>query len=432
MDTKSLAKSKRAHSQHHHSRKPRQQASKSKSSHFHGSSSSSSSSSTMPSNWDRYEEETEEPGLGDQAGRRASEQVVAPKSKGADFRHLISEAQSQLQSRSQSGGASERLSCYGSFDDDLPDLLSKEGNGIMSWVEDDNFVVDGDSSIGYEASFFSLDLHALAAQLEKIDVSKRLFIEEDLLPPELGGRTCTLEAERNMQGKSEILPAQNASGFSTFPCEGTHVVDQGAAAAIESICISPSDEDKVTYLAEDKSKHFDQTNLGDLVDFIAQLDQTFVSESNEKKVSKFKAFDAEAELDTLLGSFGRTNLLDSSGTNKMPNGSFPVAKWNSGTVFDDASSHHATQQPLENGISSSRSIPTTVNLEDKVDDLLEELSSLKQQDVDDLLAEASNLQEKKGSVVPLQHDAKLTDFTKSSPQSSAKLMDDFNSWLDTI
>ncbi|KAK9131910.1 hypothetical protein Scep_011438 [Stephania cephalantha] len=431
MDTKSLAKSKRAHSQHHHSRKPRQQTSKSKSSHFHGSS-FSSSSSTMPSNWDRYEEETEEPGLGDRAGRRASEQVVAPKSKGADFRHLISEAQSQLQSRSQSGGASERLSCYGSFDDDLPgfdlgisSMLSVRGNGIMSWVEDDNFVVDGDSSMGYEASFFSLDLHALAAQLEKIDVSKRLFIEEDLLPPELYAEesreegTCTLEAERNMHGKSEILPAQNASGFSTFPCEGTHVVDQGAAAAIKSICISPSDEDKVTYLAEDKSKHFDQTNLGDLVDFIAELDQTFVSESNEKKVSKFKAFDAEAELDTLLGSFGRTNLLDSSGTNKMPNGSFLLPNGTPEHLKqqDGVPSLYANRKSMGQSSNSSRSVDMTLDLDNTVDDLL---------------AEASNLQEKKGSVVPLQHDAKLTDFTKSSPQSSAKLMDDFNSWLDTI
>ncbi|KAK9085510.1 hypothetical protein Sjap_025921 [Stephania japonica] len=65
----------------------------------------------------------------------------------------------------------------------------------------------------------------------------------------------------------------------------------------------------------------------------------------------------------------------------MPNGSFPVVKWNSGPVFDDASSLHATQQPLENGVSSSRSIPIAVNLEDKVDELLAELSSLKHQEV---------------------------------------------------
>ncbi|XP_068663732.1 uncharacterized protein [Aristolochia californica] len=33
-----------------------------------------------------------------------------------------------------------------------------------------------------KASFLSLDLHALVVQLEWIDVSKRLLIEEDLLP----------------------------------------------------------------------------------------------------------------------------------------------------------------------------------------------------------------------------------------------------------
>ena len=36
-----------------------------------------------------------------------------------------------------------------------------------------------------QASFLSLNLHALAEQLEKVDLSERLFIEEDLLPPKL-------------------------------------------------------------------------------------------------------------------------------------------------------------------------------------------------------------------------------------------------------
>lgn len=36
-----------------------------------------------------------------------------------------------------------------------------------------------------QASFLSLNLHALAEQLAKIDLSQRLFIEADLLPPEL-------------------------------------------------------------------------------------------------------------------------------------------------------------------------------------------------------------------------------------------------------
>lgn len=36
-----------------------------------------------------------------------------------------------------------------------------------------------------QAPFFSLNLHTLAEQLAKVDLSQRLFIEEDLLPPEL-------------------------------------------------------------------------------------------------------------------------------------------------------------------------------------------------------------------------------------------------------
>ena len=36
-----------------------------------------------------------------------------------------------------------------------------------------------------QASFLSLNLHALAESFAKVDLSKRLFIESDLLPTEL-------------------------------------------------------------------------------------------------------------------------------------------------------------------------------------------------------------------------------------------------------
>lgn len=36
-----------------------------------------------------------------------------------------------------------------------------------------------------QASFISLNLHAIAEKLAKVDLSKRLFIEPDLLPSEL-------------------------------------------------------------------------------------------------------------------------------------------------------------------------------------------------------------------------------------------------------
>jgi hypothetical protein len=36
-----------------------------------------------------------------------------------------------------------------------------------------------------QASFISLNLHAIAEKLAKVDLSKRLFIEPDLIPSEL-------------------------------------------------------------------------------------------------------------------------------------------------------------------------------------------------------------------------------------------------------
>lgn len=38
-----------------------------------------------------------------------------------------------------------------------------------------------------QVPFLSLNLNALAEQLAKVDLAKRLFIEADLLPPEMVG-----------------------------------------------------------------------------------------------------------------------------------------------------------------------------------------------------------------------------------------------------
>jgi hypothetical protein len=111
MDVKSLAKSKRNHTQHnkkhHANHKPKLQ------SQPHSSFSSSSNpnqndavkeqvtekktnrskrdSSALPGNWDRYEEE--ELDSVPESGSKTLD-VVVPKSKGADFRFLVAEAQS--------------------------------------------------------------------------------------------------------------------------------------------------------------------------------------------------------------------------------------------------------------------------------------------------------------------------------------------------
>lgn len=52
----------------------------------------------LPSNWDRYEEEETDSGLAGGSGEVQVSDVPAPRSKGADYRYLIAEAQSQSQS----------------------------------------------------------------------------------------------------------------------------------------------------------------------------------------------------------------------------------------------------------------------------------------------------------------------------------------------
>lgn len=194
MDVKSLAKSKRAHSQHHskkHHSKPTtikapilgpgdvSTANKGKevgekphqSQHSKG---------VLPSNQDRYKEDYDSD-LDDQSKSRINPATYGftPKSKGADYQYLLSEAKLQSEAIISSGS-------FPSFDDVLSDftegfgsLMSARGESILSWTEDDNFIVEDKATATHEASFLSLNLHLLAEQLEKVDISRRLLIEPD-------------------------------------------------------------------------------------------------------------------------------------------------------------------------------------------------------------------------------------------------------------
>ena len=117
MDVKSLAKSKRAHTQSH-SKKPHgshaNQKSKAPSVGTNDAGRAkkplgkqvpekphrSQGASRLPTNWDRYEEEfdsgSEDPSVSNSTSQPSD--VILPKSKGADYCHLIAEAQSQSQS----------------------------------------------------------------------------------------------------------------------------------------------------------------------------------------------------------------------------------------------------------------------------------------------------------------------------------------------
>lgn len=133
MDAKVLAKSKRAHSQHHKNKSYPNQKPKGTLAASDGASSKKSSgkqfrekehqsnrTAKLPSNWDRYEDEADlefEKDSGNSSSKASD--VIVPKSKGADYHFLLTEALSQAQS--QSNLNLDSLDCW---DDILPGMLN--------------------------------------------------------------------------------------------------------------------------------------------------------------------------------------------------------------------------------------------------------------------------------------------------------------------
>ncbi|XP_007043709.2 PREDICTED: uncharacterized protein LOC18608783 isoform X1 [Theobroma cacao] len=464
MDAKALAKSKRAHSQHH-SKKPHSSqkpkpplvggndaanAKKQTGKQIREKTHQAQRVSALPSNWDHYEEEFDS-GSEDQSGDSTSQvpDVVLPKSKGADFHHLIAEAQSQLESNPYTDSL-----C--SLDDILPGdfnqfvgiMLSVRGEGILSLIQNDNFVVEDRTTATHEASFLSLNLHALAEQLEKVNLSERLFIEEDLLPSELhaeGSKANSNQESDQMQTTSEGKAAAQITEELTLN-DSTDKVNI-AAKNVEHISFSSGSKSVDATLSNEGLDSVDEVYS----DFISsQRDKSGKSRALEssthdnsnsasvpnKKVSTFEAVAAEAELDMLLNSFSETKLLDSSGLKTQKS---------SNDYYTEGSPSLA--QLARKGDDSSKSAGVNSSVDDLLDDLLKETSTMVNQGVDssksaavtstfdDLLQETSTLVNRNG--LSRHTDVKAAqDSGQSSPSSHSvpkpKVLNDFDSWLDTI
>ncbi|MBA0764410.1 hypothetical protein Gotri_013766 [Gossypium trilobum] len=414
MDAKALAKSKRAHSQHH-SKKPHSvQKSKPPSPGVSEPSNSKKQTikqikekahqaqriSALPSNWNRYEEEfdsgSEDP--------TQTPDVIVLKSKGADFRHLISEAQSQLQSNPYSNNIPSLDDVFpGDFNQFVGSMLAVRGEGILSWTGNDNFVVDDSTTATPEASFLSLNLHALAEQLEKVDLSKRLFIEEDLLPPDLRSERSMV---KNDQEPDQMQAAPDRKEAAKIT-EGPTPNDLPGSKAIDAI-LSNSGLD---LMAEVQSVSISSQN-GESSESRAPDNLNFTTASN-KEVPKFKAAAAEAKLDTLLNSFNETKLLDTSNlSSEKPSSIGSLKASNLDSLLDDLLQETSTT--VNRGIDSSKTAAVNSTSEDLLDDLLQETSPTI---VDAKLGSDNNVRSSSSS---------------SQPVSKSKILNDFDSWLDTI
>lgn len=481
MDTKALAKSKRAHSQHHskkHHPNPTLKAAlvgqvgasgakKQSGKQVREKPNESKGFSALPSNWDRYEEEY------DSGSEHPSHNIMSqttdfvPKSKGADYGYLISEAMSQ--SHTNISSDSESFPSFGDvltdFNQGVGSLLSVRGQGILSWTRDDNFVVEDRATTSHEASFLSLNLHLLAEQLAKVDLSQRLFIEPDCLPPEL----CTEEIQTSFNRESDQV--QVACQSEVVVINSDELVDKmedqisdfmspNSSAIYDSVSTSFNKGLKSTDPIKDKQSQSRGTGES-TVQYRAQSKGISVANPNEKS-SRFEAAAAEADLDFLLDSVNETNFLDSSGVKKTSTDTFSVEKQGTfsrldsskaasvTTHFDDALDdllketssggrfsvhqqetstsllggnpyvHSAPAQHLRKGPDLSKSASVTANFDDALDDLLKETyNPTNQKDTSE------------------SHEVRVThrnamSSSSSGPVSKSKVLDDFDSWFDSV
>ncbi|XP_021733371.1 uncharacterized protein LOC110700170 [Chenopodium quinoa] len=455
MDVKSLAKSKRSHTQHHQPRKSYHHPSKNTSSSSSISNSATSkdgkdkkrttqpSPPSLPSNWDRYDDEIEEDKIVFE-----SDDVVKPKSKGADFSELIAQAK-------------EAPSYFSnSFDDRMPEfcqgvapMLAVRGEKIILQNRDDDFLMQDEAIGTKEIPSLTLDLKDLAERLSKVDLAKRLFVESDLFPPELHhqdarkadnqaplhtserrkiekidsfGELLALYLEEERMAKSQDvekdgnMPSSNITSHhdpdpkSKSDSKGDVTLsqlddmdflddrenvqpDHGSKKRAESKLDEVGQVSHVT-------KQVTNSKLDDL-EFLDEKEKPEVSHVTEQEIrplSRFEAASAEAELDMLLGSFNETKIFDT-----------PLNQ--PGTSASYMTGHKANPlAPVQHSLGQSAlAFPIISSLDNELDDLL---------------AETSNPSNTDSLFRPTQ----VPSSSISQSGSNSKVLEDFDSWLDTI
>ncbi|KAK4577679.1 hypothetical protein RGQ29_027978 [Quercus rubra] len=431
MDVKSLAKSKRAHTQSHSKRPHGSHANQKSKAPSVGTNDAgrakkplgkqvpekphrSQGASRLPTNWDRYEEEfdsgSEDPSVSNSTSQPSD--VILPKSKGADYCHLIAEAQSQSQSNLY-------MDSFPSLDDVMPGefnqglgpMLSVRGEGILSWIGNDNFVVEDKTAATHEASFLSLNLHALAEQLAKIDLSQRLFIEANLLPPELcteGIETSRCQESNQMQtcySQASTTISEKFSQKLKIEDQSSEVTSSGSSGSSTNQTLSSHESISVKYIDVDL-RGIGKSTQNEASQSTAELSVKSVLDP-QKKLSAFEAADAEEELDMLLDSFGETKKAFNP-SDFRSNNPFPVSQKE---VYVDPSLSKI-------GPDSSKTSSGIANLDGALDDLLEETSNVMNQ-----TGLLQSLEEK--AIHPVQASS-------SHSGTKSKVLDEFDSWLDTI
>lgn len=431
MDAKALAKSKRAHSLRHTKKNNHHSASKVPSvSSVTATSNKKPSgeqvgenlrkphgSRALPSNWDRYGEEFNL-GSEDPSGEGASvpTEFVVPKSKGADYAFLISEAKSQPQSNYSSDIFHSLSDNIEEFSQGFGPMLSVKGQSMLSWIAEDDFDFDEKASSSYEAPFLSLNLDALAEQLGKANLSERLFLEPDmLLPPELLNDDSQASGKDNDRARTRASAVEIDSKASSSMDE-----NENGQPLSYSESMSPSStvaiNNSVAVLKEGSHSMDENTYQ---VGQSQETEQKSISKPNvdsgTRKPSKFEAANAEADLNMLLNSFAETKFLEPSDPPKKSGQIYEIFRENTPAMSSVgiSSVQHISADIKKKGTDRRKTPMMSVN-------------------IDTRLKGNSNMVNIDNEA--LSQDQEFQDIARlpSNGISTSKLEDDFDSWLDSI
>ncbi|XP_020105501.1 suppressor protein SRP40 isoform X4 [Ananas comosus] len=429
MDPKATAKSKRIHSQHGRRNHPTPSSiaqRKKPSSSTPGAAEEKPrrprAAPALPSNWDRYDADADaEDGGGGGGGAEGAavadkSSEVAPKSKGADFGYLIEEARSQPQEIRGVVG-------LGFSSEELPfdlmqgrsSILSVKGEGLLSWCQDDNFIVDDDTSSGYELTDGSKDY-------EKPPQS------ETSIASEIKHGFSQPVFQRNAESEKDLSSMNYANNPNT-------------------------DNEPSGIPSKEKSQLLTTSGSTEAIGLILPSSEDRVPEKEQNRPSAFEAAAAEAELDMLLNSFSETSLSSSFADIPIEETSTSSSmKVNSSYDMIPPSTHQRTSNSRLTAMSSlddaldgllaetslsSTNIPSHSSLEpniinDSTSNKPKNGTSPFDDSLDDLLAETSLGLKDQKYTVPSHDQGKVSSVNHSSSSLLTRPADDIDSWLDSL
>uniref|UniRef100_A0ACD5TDP5 Uncharacterized protein n=1 Tax=Avena sativa TaxID=4498 RepID=A0ACD5TDP5_AVESA len=432
MDPKAAARSKRSHTVHgrrtHQTPAAAAAHKQKRAAAAGGSSSSAPRSRNLPSNWDRYESEPEADDPTEWTGE------VAPRSKGADFTFLLEQARAQPREERGLGGRLASQDSPFDFMQASTSMLEAKGEGIMSWFEDDNFILDDDLAPAFEVPFLSMDLHALATQLSKIKLSQRLFIEKDLLPEDMD---IASESE-----ESEIL----------IQCDTTSETDaKDSSVQHDFKDVKPGRDEETTTSPEISARLVHSGTEGDK-SYTGITDT--VPSTGHRTQSKLELAAPEEELDMLLNTLDGTHLSSSNLDNSFgSNETLEGMKINESNekAASSTSSKSLALAPLDDDLDallSETSLPvqnegfaaSSLTSQPTFDsDSNNDFRHAKQIDVtsiddsvDDLLADTSFFLNDQNQTMPVQGQQNISGVNAPPHSGSSNVSDDFDSWFDSL